>query len=97
MKGCYRPSGVVTSVPAGGGGEEAALEKTLTAYAIEFLRRNPTTNTYLGGAGLDPSLREVDGKLRDHSAAALEQEDRWLADVSKALAQTPATSLPRWA
>jgi len=65
----------------------------LAAYTVEFLRRNPTTSTYLGGAGLDPSLREVDGMLRDHSAAALEQEDRWLADVSKTLAETPASSL----
>ena len=53
------------------------------AYVVEFLRRNPTVNTYLGGAGLDPSLAEVDGTLRDHSAAALETEDRWLADAQK--------------
>jgi uncharacterized protein (DUF885 family) len=53
------------------------------AYVVEFLRRNPTVNTYLGGAGLDPSLRDVDGTLRDHSAAALETEDRWLADTQK--------------
>ena len=33
------------------------------AYAVELLRRNPTVNTYLGGAGLDASLREVDGRL----------------------------------
>jgi uncharacterized protein (DUF885 family) len=73
--------------------DDAAVNKLLTEYAVEFLRRNPTTNTYLGGAGLDPSLREVDGTLRDHSAAALEQEDRWLADVSKRLAEVPSTSL----
>jgi uncharacterized protein (DUF885 family) len=53
------------------------------AYVVEFLRRNPTVNTYLGGAGLDPSLKDVDGTLRDHSAAALEAEDRWLADTQK--------------
>jgi uncharacterized protein (DUF885 family) len=52
-------------------------------YVVEFLRRNPTVNTYLGGAGLDPSLREVDGQLRDHSVTALETEDRWLADTQK--------------
>jgi uncharacterized protein (DUF885 family) len=55
------------------------------AYVVEFLRRNPTVNTYLGGAGLDPSLAEVDGTLRDHSAAALEAEDRWLADAQKSV------------
>src|SRR5262245_44955171 len=73
---------------------DAALKKTLTAYVVEFLRRNPTTNTYLGGAGLDPSLTDVDGSLRDHSAAALAEEDRWLADVSRRLAEIPAASLP---
>ena len=64
---------------------DAALASTLRAYTVEFLRRNPTTNTYLGGAGLDPSLGDVDGRLRDHSAAALEQEDRWLAGVRRSL------------
>jgi len=64
---------------------DAAVQQALKAYAIEFLRRNPTTNTYLGGAGLDPSLREVDGLLRDHSPAALLQEDRWLENVSRQL------------
>ena len=55
------------------------------AYVREFLRRNPTVNTYLGGAGLDPALREVDGRLRDHSAASIDAEDRWLADTQKSL------------
>jgi uncharacterized protein (DUF885 family) len=81
------------AAPAASATDDAAVNKLLTEYAVEFLRRNPTTNTYLGGAGLDPSLRAVDGMLRDHSAAALEQEDRWLADVSKKLAETPAASL----
>ena len=60
------------------------LKKIHDAYVVEFLRRNPTVNTYLGGAGFDPSLKDVDGTLRDHSAAALEAEDRWLADTQKA-------------
>ncbi|HZG51301.1 MAG TPA: DUF885 domain-containing protein, partial [Pyrinomonadaceae bacterium] len=55
------------------------------AYVREFLRRNPTVNTYLGGAGLDPALREADGRLRDHSAAAIAAEDRWLAATQKSL------------
>ncbi len=59
------------------------FKKVHDAYVVGFLRRNPTVNTYLGGAGLDPSLVEVDGMLRDHSAAALEAEDRWLADTQK--------------
>lgn len=55
------------------------FKKIHDAYVVEFLRRNPTVNTYLGGGGLRSSLVEVDGKLRDHSAAALEAEDQWLA------------------
>src|SRR5947207_11750429 len=62
---------------------DTTLKQTLGAYVVEFLRRNPTTNTYLGGAGLHASLKDVDGMLRDYSASALEAEDKWLAGVSK--------------
>ena len=58
--------------------ENDTLKTAVRAYAVEFLRRNPTVNTYLGGAGLDPSLQDVDGTLRDYSPAALGQEDQWL-------------------
>src|SRR3712207_4331456 len=67
---------------AAGSGDQS-FKAAHDKYVIEFLRRNPTVNTYLGGAGLDPSLRETDGHLRDHSAVALEAEDRWLADTQK--------------
>lgn len=69
------------------------FKKLHDAYVVEFLRRNPTVNTYLGGAGLDPSLAEVDGTLRDHSAGALEVEDRWLADSQKSLEAIDANTL----
>src|SRR5262245_38468195 len=71
--------------PAAADSADATLKKTLSAYVVEFLRRNPTTNTYLGGAGLDPSLKEVDGKLRDYSATALADEDQWLTDTEKTI------------
>jgi uncharacterized protein (DUF885 family) len=78
--------------PSAGGGDQAF--KTIhDKYVIEFLRRNPSVNTYLGGAGLDPSLKEADGRLRDHSAAALETEDRWLADTQKSLEAVDPNSL----
>jgi len=71
---------------------DPALRAAMSAYVVGFLRRNPTTNTYLGGSGLDPSLRAVDGTLRDHSAAALAQEDAWLEATAKTLeAIAPAT------
>jgi len=47
-------------------------------YVVDFLKHYPVVNTYLGGAGLDPSLKEVDGQLRDYSAAAIQAEDQWL-------------------
>ncbi|MEK6407851.1 MAG: DUF885 domain-containing protein [Acidobacteriota bacterium] len=69
------------------------LKKIHDAYVVEFLRRNPTVNTYLGGAGLDPSLRDVDGTLRDHSAAALEADDRWLAETQKSFESIDPSTL----
>jgi uncharacterized protein (DUF885 family) len=72
---------------------DADFKKIHDQYVVEFLRRNPTVNTYLGGAGLDPTLKEVEAKLRDHSTSALQQEDRWLSDTQKALEGTNPTSL----
>jgi uncharacterized protein (DUF885 family) len=80
------------ATPAGGSGD-AAFKTIHDKYVVEFLRRNPTVNTYLGGAGLDPSLKDVDGRLRDHSATALAEEDKWLADTQKAFQATDAASL----
>jgi uncharacterized protein (DUF885 family) len=70
-----------------------AFKKIHDEYVVEFLRRNPTVNTYLGGAGLDPKLRDVDGSLRDHSATALQDEDRWLAKTKQSLEAIDAGSL----
>ena len=82
-----------TNRPATDTSGDPSLRKTLDGYVVEFLLRNPTTNTYLGGAGLDPSLAEVDGRLRDHSSAALEEEGRWLAGIATALEHYDANSL----
>ncbi|HEX8649496.1 MAG TPA: DUF885 domain-containing protein [Pyrinomonadaceae bacterium] len=97
IAGCVSKDANQNSAPVsqtGGSGDQAF--KTLhDKYVVEFLRRNPTVNTYLGGAGLDPTLREVDGQLRDHSAAALEAEDRWLSDSQKSFENiNPATLSP---
>jgi len=71
---------------------DKALGAAVHAFVVESLRRNPTTNTYLGGAGLDPSLHEVDATLRDHSIAALAAEDQWLTSTQKTIdAVAPAT------
>src|SRR5437660_6399782 len=83
------------------GAGDQAFKAIHDKYVIEFLRRNPSVNTYLGGAGLDPALKETDGRLRDYSAAALAEEDRWLADTQKSLESidpntlTPARRIDR--
>lgn len=43
-------------------------------YFRHQLTRNPVTSTYLGGEGWDPSLTPVNGRLRDYSQSALEDE-----------------------
>jgi uncharacterized protein (DUF885 family) len=74
----------------------AAFVALHDAYVLEFLRHNPSVNTYLGGAGLDASLRAVDGKLRDHSQEAIDIEDRWLEETEAAMASTdPVTLSPQ--
>ncbi|HVR41001.1 MAG TPA: DUF885 domain-containing protein [Thermoanaerobaculia bacterium] len=61
-------------------------------YVFSFLSMNPSVNTYLGGAGLDPKMKIADGRLRDYSQAALDREDQWLAGVQSELEKIdPAT------
>jgi uncharacterized protein (DUF885 family) len=83
MAGCGSVPGTQSLGNAGAG--DPLVKQTLSRYVVEFLKRNPTTNTYLGGAGLDPSLRQVDGTLRDYSPSALDEEDRWLAVTAREL------------
>src|SRR6267378_2419889 len=91
LTGCSQQPISSTNQPGG----DQAFKKVHDEYVVEFLRRNPTVNTYLGGAGLDPRLREVDGALRDHSATALIEEDRWLANSKQSLdAIAPGTLSP---
>jgi uncharacterized protein (DUF885 family) len=91
LGGCIQQPTAPTNQPSG----DQAFKKVHDEYVVEFLRRNPTVNTYLGGAGLDPRLRDVDGALRDHSATALQEEDRWLANSKQSLdAIAPATLSP---
>lgn len=90
---CTRPSNTNENANQSQGSGDVAFKTIHDKYVVEFLRRNPTVNTYLGGSGLDPSLREVDGTLRDYSPAALELEDRWLADSQKSFEGIDANSL----
>jgi uncharacterized protein (DUF885 family) len=89
--GCSSPAKVVEAP----GSNDDVLKTALRQYVVEFLKRNPTVNTYLGGAGLDSSLQDVDGALRDYSAAALQQEDQWLTQTKMTIERIdPATLSP---
>ena len=55
----------------------AALERR---YVIFVLQRYPVVSTYLGGSEFDPALADNDGRLRDYSAAALQEEDARLGE-----------------
>src|SRR5688572_18580666 len=89
LAGCSQQPPATTNQPGG----DQAFKKLHDEYVVEFLRRNPTVNTYLGGAGLDSKLRDVDGALRDHSASALKEEDRWLASSKQSLEAISAATL----
>jgi uncharacterized protein (DUF885 family) len=50
------------------------------AYVTYVLGQFPVVATYLGGAAFDATLADVDGTLRDYSAAALQKEDARLGE-----------------
>ena len=68
----------------------AAVEHDYVTYV---LRQFPVVATYLGGAGFDPQLENVDGTLRDYSPAALQQEDTRLAEFRARFAALAPASL----
>lgn len=72
---------------------EAAFTAIEGRYVREFLRRHPVVSTYLGGSGLDPSLVEVDGRLRDWSPKALESEAKFYRGVEADLNALPSEKL----
>ncbi len=53
-------------------------------YFRDQLALNPVTSTYLGGDGWDPSLRVLNGRLRDYSAGALADEAREYRKLDRA-------------
>jgi uncharacterized protein (DUF885 family) len=58
------------------------------AYVVYSLGRFPVMATYLGGSAFDPSLADVDGKLRDNSPAAILAEDQQLRALRTQFAQS---------
>ncbi|PYO50690.1 MAG: hypothetical protein DMD72_01725, partial [Gemmatimonadetes bacterium] len=80
------------SDPLGPGGDTAvgsANEFTTLRdrYFLFQLARNPVTSTYLGGDAYDPSLRDINSRLRDYSRAALMSELRYYTDTRNALSR----------
>lgn len=64
-------------------------------YFLRHLELNPVTSTYLGGDGYSGQLADINGKLRDYSAAALEGELAFYREITDALkAIDPAALSP---
>jgi hypothetical protein len=55
----------------------AALEH---GYAVYIMSRFPVAAAFICGSAIDVGLANVDGKLRDHSAQALREEDARLGE-----------------
>lgn len=68
-------SSLATAAPAGA---EAAYQKVAAEILQDLYARNPTYATALG-------LHEYDGRLEDYSRAAVDDEDRAIAQFKKAL------------
>ena len=62
-------------------------------YFLFQLGREPVTSTYLGGDAYDPSLRNINSRLRDYRPAALDEELRYYTDVRRALSAIDARKL----
>jgi uncharacterized protein (DUF885 family) len=74
---CGRQTSVPPPPQAGADARFATLEHEYVVYAMN---RFPVVATYLGGSAFDPQLADIDGKLRDYSAAALRKEDTALGE-----------------
>ena len=62
-------------------------------YVTYVLGQFPVVATYLGGSAFDPSLAEVDGRLREYSPAALQQEDARLSEFRARFGALPPANL----
>jgi uncharacterized protein (DUF885 family) len=76
--------------------QDSRYQELEKRYVREFLRRHPVVSTYLGGAGLDPSLAAADGALRDWSPTALAAEaELWRSLRGRFAALSVAELSPR--
>ncbi len=69
-----RPSGPSSAADAG-------FAEIRERYFLRTLEMNPVTSTYLGGDGYSTTLAGINGRLRDFSSAALQQETAFLSGI----------------
>lgn len=63
-------------------------------YFLRTLVLNPVLSTYLGGDGYAPSLRPLNGALRDFRPEAIADEVLWLKSVAAELSLLAGAALP---
>jgi uncharacterized protein (DUF885 family) len=85
------PRSAAPAAPA----SDAAFATLEHEYVVYFLQRFPVVATYLGGSNFDSALAGVDGMLRDHSPAALKEEDARLAEFRRKFAALADSGLSR--
>jgi uncharacterized protein (DUF885 family) len=77
--------GILRTLPACAGDRGSDADRSFAdlreRYFLRHLELNPVTSTYLGGDGYNPTLRDINGKLRDYRPAALESELRFYRDI----------------
>ena len=89
--------GILRTLPACRDDRRSNADRTFAElrdrYFLRHLQLNPVTSTYLGGDGYRAELRNVNGRLRDYSPAALESELRFYRDTRDALRGIDPASL----
>ncbi|MDZ4865626.1 MAG: DUF885 domain-containing protein [Gemmatimonadota bacterium] len=65
-------------------GSDRPLNALRDRYFLKTLELNPVTATYLGGDGYDPSLAQINGRLRDWRPEALEVERNLYWEIESA-------------
>lgn len=81
------PAVVVAPIPA-------SFAQLRDQFFLFNLQHNPTTATYLGGDAYDPSLRDINSKLRDYSPNSIAQEVSYYRQLRASLNQIDPTTLP---
>jgi len=77
-------------------GQDVGFLALRDRYFLKALDLNPVTATYLGGDGYDPSLAQINGRLRDWRPDALEAERRAYGEIEAERAKIdPGTLSPQ--